>query len=31
MVQNGQYFGSPQDGQYLKRKILQKVRDGAVL
>jgi len=31
MVQNGQYFGSPQDGRYLKRKISQKTRDGAAL
>src|SRR4029450_9259233 len=31
MVQNGHYFGSPQDGQYLKRKISQKTRDGAAL
>ena len=31
MVQNGRYFGSPQDGQYLKRKIPQKIRDGAAL
>jgi hypothetical protein len=31
MVQNGQYFGSPQDSQYLKRKISQKTRDGAAL
>src|SRR2546429_6550465 len=31
MVQNGQYLGSPRDGRYLKRKILQKVRDGAAL
>jgi hypothetical protein len=30
-VQNGRYFGSPQDGQYLKRKIPQKIRDGAAL
>jgi len=30
-VQNGKYFGSPQDGQYLKRKIRQKTLDGAVL
>ncbi len=31
MVQNGQYFGAPRDGQYLKRKISQKTRDGAAL
>jgi len=31
MVQNGQYFASPRDGQYLKRKISQKIRDGAAL
>ena len=31
MVQDGRYFGSPQDGQYLKRKIPQKIRDGAAL
>jgi len=31
MVQNGQYFGSPRDGRYLKRKIPQKIRDGAAL
>src|SRR3984893_11349831 len=29
MVQNGQYSGSPRDGRYLKRKIAQKIRDGA--
>jgi dihydropyrimidinase len=29
MVRDGQYFGSPQDGRYLKRKISQKIRDGA--
>ena len=31
MVRNGQYFASPRDGQYLKRKISQKIRDGAAL
>ncbi len=31
MVQNGQYFGSLRDGQYLKRKISEKTRDGAAL
>jgi len=31
MVQNGQYLGSPRDGRYLKRKIAQKIRDGAAL
>jgi len=31
MVQNGRYFGSPQDGRYLRRKIAQKIRDGAAL
>jgi len=31
MVQNGQYFGSPRDGQYLKRKISERIRDGAAL
>ena len=31
MVENGQYFGSPRDGRYLKRKIPQKIRDGAAL
>src|SRR5262249_55479928 len=31
MVQNGQYFASPQDGRYLKRKIAQNIRDGAAL
>jgi hypothetical protein len=31
MVENGQYLGSPRDGRYLKRKIAQKIRDGAAL
>jgi len=31
MVENGQYFGSPRDGRYLKRKIAQNIRDGAAL
>jgi dihydropyrimidinase len=31
MVRNGQYFASPRDGRYLKRKIAQKIRDGAAL
>src|SRR5215510_12348355 len=31
MVRNGQYFASPQDGRYLKRKISQKILDGAAL
>ena len=31
MVQHGQYFGSPRDGQYLKRKISERIRDGATL
>src|SRR5262252_4668654 len=31
MVRNGEYFASPQDGRYLKRKISQNIRDGAAL
>jgi len=31
MVANGQYFGTPKDGRYLKRKIPQNIRDGAAL
>src|SRR5499427_6258218 len=31
MVENGRYLASPRDGQYLKRKISQKIRDGAAL
>jgi len=31
MVQNGQYFGTPKDGRYLKRKIAQNIREGAAL
>ena len=29
MVENGQYFGSPSDGRYLKRKISPKILNGA--
>jgi dihydropyrimidinase len=31
MVENGQYFGTPKDGRYLKRKIPQNIRNGAAL
>jgi dihydropyrimidinase len=31
MVENGQYFGSPQDGRYLKRKISPERLNGASL
>src|SRR6266542_4274641 len=31
MVENGKYFASPKDGRYLKRKVPQKIRDGAAL
>jgi dihydroorotase-like cyclic amidohydrolase len=31
MVENGQYFGSPRDGRYLKRKISPKVLNGVAL
>jgi dihydropyrimidinase len=30
MVQDGQYFGSPTDGRYLKRKISQKTLGGGL-
>jgi dihydropyrimidinase len=30
MVENGQYFGSPNDGRYLKRKIAQTTLNGAL-
>jgi dihydropyrimidinase len=30
MVENGQYFGSPNDGRYLKRKIAQTTLSGAL-
>jgi dihydropyrimidinase len=31
MVENGQYFASPQDGRYLKRKIAANILDGSAL
>jgi dihydropyrimidinase len=31
MVENGQYFGYPQDGRYLKRRISSKTLNGALL
>ena len=31
MVENGQYFGSPNDGRYLKRKISSETLNGATL
>ena len=31
MVENGQYFGYPQDGRYLKRRISPKTLNGALL
>ena len=31
MVENGQYFGSPNDGRYLKRKISSEILNGAAL
>ena len=31
MVENGQYFASPNDGRYLKRKISQQTLSGAPL
>ncbi|HET9535750.1 MAG TPA: hypothetical protein VFP43_10450 [Mesorhizobium sp.] len=31
MVEDGQYFGSPNDGRYLKRKISSEILNGAPL
>jgi dihydropyrimidinase len=31
MVENGQYFGNPTDGRYLKRKISPKILNGVAL
>jgi dihydropyrimidinase len=31
MVENGEYFGSPKDGRYLKRKISSEILNGAAL
>ena len=31
MVENSQYFGSPNDGRYLKRKISPNILNGTVL
>jgi hypothetical protein len=31
MVENGQYFASPRDGKYLKRKIPSEILGGAAL
>jgi dihydropyrimidinase len=31
MIENGQYFGDPKDGRYLKRKISSETLSGAIL
>jgi hypothetical protein len=31
MVENGQYFGSPNDGRYLERKISSDILNGVTL
>jgi hypothetical protein len=31
MAENGRYFGSPNDGRYLRRKISSEILNGAAL